>query len=577
VSRLRVLLLLVLAWAVAGCMSMPTSGPVVEADDPGADQGEAPADIVVRPPQPGESARDIVVHFLEAMEASPISTTVAREFLSAEAASAWTPELGTIVYGSKSVPRGTNPVTIELDGAGRLGAGGRWRGPLSAEDSRLEFPMVREDGEWRIAEAPDALIVRDFWFAQRFRQVSVYFLDPSSQVLVPEPVYLPTGDQLPTYLVRNLIAGPGPGLTDVEKSLFPSGTTVRPVTVDARGRAQVALQGDPAQFPPRNAELVLAQLTWTLRQVPDIRFLVVTVGDEPLRLTDGSTAEVPIDQGSEFDPSGSSAPTEPFALRRGLLVTGPLSDPRPVAGPFGRLELGLRSIAVDPRSDGVAGVTEDGERLFMGQLHGGAAAQEVVKDAVDLLPPSWDLAGRLWLVDRRPGGALISAVVRGRAQAVVVPGITGRQVKAFVVSRDGTRLVAVLSGPSRDEIVQSRVRVTGRKQLSATQARRLPFDDQLTSRVRDVSWSSPTALLLLTPLGPNISEVRPLSVDGSPASGLPSGTTVRGNMRWLAGSPVAGEPWYAVSTSPRSVLDSSGVEYAGTLEDVQLATLTYAG
>ena len=113
--------------------------------------------------------------------------------------------------------------------------------------------------------------------------------------------------------------------------------------------------------------------------------------------------------------------------------------------------------------------------------------------------------------------------------------------------------------------------------MSATKARRLPFDDQLTSRVRDVSWSSPTALLLLTPLGPNISEVRPLSVDGSPASGLPSGTTVRGNMRLLAGSPVAGEPWYAVSTRPRSVLDSSGVEFAGALDDVELGTLTYAG
>ena len=56
--------------------------------------------------------------------------------------------------------------------------------------------MAIENGEWRIAEAPDALIVPETWFEQRFRQVSLYFFDPSAQILVPEPVFVPRGDQL---------------------------------------------------------------------------------------------------------------------------------------------------------------------------------------------------------------------------------------------------------------------------------------------------------------------------------------------------------------------------------------------
>ena len=48
---------LIVAIGLAGCMSMPGAGPVREVDDAGAEEAEAPADIVVRPPQPGESAQ----------------------------------------------------------------------------------------------------------------------------------------------------------------------------------------------------------------------------------------------------------------------------------------------------------------------------------------------------------------------------------------------------------------------------------------------------------------------------------------------------------------------------------------
>ncbi len=57
--------------------------------------------------------------------------------------------------------------------------------------------MVPEDGEFRIAGPPDALIVPQSWYAQRFRQVSLYFFDPTSQVLVPDPVFVPRNADLP--------------------------------------------------------------------------------------------------------------------------------------------------------------------------------------------------------------------------------------------------------------------------------------------------------------------------------------------------------------------------------------------
>ena len=66
---------------LAGCVSMPTDGPVVEPQVP-AESEDAPGySYDPPPPRPGGSATEIVDGFLEAMKATPISTTVARQFL----------------------------------------------------------------------------------------------------------------------------------------------------------------------------------------------------------------------------------------------------------------------------------------------------------------------------------------------------------------------------------------------------------------------------------------------------------------------------------------------------------------
>ena len=65
--------------------------------------------------------------------------------------------------------------------------------------------MVMEDGEWRIDAAPDALIVPEDWFETRYRQVSLYFFDPTASILAPEPVFVPQ------RRAARLDADPGPG------------------------------------------------------------------------------------------------------------------------------------------------------------------------------------------------------------------------------------------------------------------------------------------------------------------------------------------------------------------------------
>ena len=317
--RRRLLLLLALLPA-AGCVALPQDGPVVVSEDPQSEVRGPGVAYVPKPPQPGESPRDVVRHFLDAMTAVPLQPSVARQFLAEDEQTDWDPDRGILTYEESGPPRGTTVVTVGLRGTARLDGRGRWRGSTSSGETDLSLPLVQEDGEWRIADAPDALVVPQAWFAQQFRRVNLHFFDPTATVLVPEPVWLPQGEQLATGLVRGLLAGPGGALRGVERSFLPPGTAVElSVVVSTEGVAEVSLQGDPAALPPAARGLALAQLAWTLRQDPGIRALRLSIGGEPISAPDGPS-ELPVEAYADVDPTLLTSSSQLFGLRRGRVV-----------------------------------------------------------------------------------------------------------------------------------------------------------------------------------------------------------------------------------------------------------------
>ncbi len=575
-ARLRLLgLVLASTVALTGCLAVPDQGPVVEVGGSSdVRAGEAP-DIVPAPPQPGESASDIVRHFLEAMRASPVETSVARKFLTKDAAASWRPEEQTITYVSTSGPIGSSQLRVRLLGATGYDSRGTYLGALRPRDRTLHFPMQLVDGEWRIAEAPNALIVNDDWFDQRFQRVSLYFFDPSGKHLIPEPVFLTRGDQLPTALTKGLLAGPPSTLRRVERTFVPSGTTldlsVPPVS--GGGVADIALSSGGGRVSPEATELMMAQLTWTLRQVPSVEALRVTVDGQRVDLP-GAEKTVPVDSFSEYDPTGWLASSTPYAVRKGVVVGDALSDPLPVAGPFGTKKYGLRSIAVDPANTKIAGVSSNGESVLVTSLtNADARVAEVASGATNLLPPVWDLSGRLWLVDRRPSGAVVIVLADGtHPQEISAPGITGRQVRRFEVSRDGSRFVAVVSGRSGDNLVVSRVQRSADGRLSLAPPTQMPSPSDTPLRARDLGWSDATTATVLNPLTDDLTQVSAVPLDRSPGRSV---GTVPGGMRWLVSSPIEVEPTYVVARDEVVLLaDVGSVKVA---EGIALPTLTYAG
>ncbi len=575
--------------ALTGCVALPESGPVVEVEESrgaATDTGGAAA-IDARPPQAGQSAAEVVKGFLDAMQAWPTELSTAKQFLSSETRSTWSPG-GTILYEDALPPAGgAARIEVRLGGASRLDARGAWQGELAPTESILGFRLVTEDGEYRIAELPDALVVPETWFEQRYRRVALYFPDPSGSVLVPEPVFVGDDPTFASSLVSGLLRGPGRSLQGVIGTQLPSDLRVDLSVPVTDGVAAISLTGGASAFSPADTELLFAQLAWTLRQDPDVDAFTLEIDGRPVRTTGGET-RIPVAVGDRLDPVGFQTDSLLHGLRDGLLVSGTPGALDPVAGVMGRVDLGVRSVAVDPLGTRVAAVSEAGGTVLLAPLSDGEGdvpledpttdpgLADVTTAAVgtDVLTPSWDVHDRLWLLDRTASGAVVSWVQGEESGVLDVPGITGAEVRDFLVSRDGTRLVAVVRGPRADTIRVARIRSDAREQVvGASRSRPLRLDDG-SRRLRDVAWTSTTTLAVLNRLTDVSAKVVTVGVDGSPG-GLGEIITTLSGATVLVGSPAPGTRVYAVTDT--GLADLNATVRGPRVLDEGLSFVTYAG
>ena len=444
---------------------------------------------------------------------------------------------------------------VPLTGINVYDERGAWQRTQDERD--LELSLVQEDGELRIDSVPNALIVPDSWFDDQYQRSSLFFFNPTSEVLVAEPVFVPQGDQSASSLVRGLVTRPPIELQDVVRTYFPAGTRDGLSVPIVSGIATVSLSGDPDAVSDETGQRMLAQLAWTLRQEQRVRAIQLSVGDRAIIPPEGSSLGN-LDAGDAFDPDGVRPVRQLYALDEGRVVSGTLGDFDETLGPLGRGELPLRTIGVSISGLDVAGVSADGTELYIAPTEApDGEVTTAVTGSVDLAAPAWDYRDRVWVLDRSRGRAQVIVVVDGVAEPVEVPGLTGRNVTKLLVSRDGTRLVAVVRGRTADRVVSARIRhdVAGAI-LGFTPPRVLPLPEDLGPRIRDIGWRSPTSISVLSdiaddnnPPAPTTatanSQVRTISVDGSPGEITTGGLTrLPRRIRTLVSAPVEGsEVW----------------------------------
>lgn len=580
---------------LAGCVSLPESGPVETGDAAASDPAADAPYFAPPPPAPGASPGQLAAGFVRAMEANPLTTAVARQYLTAEAARTWRPDRATLVYSSYSVEVVDDTAVVRLVDARRLDDRGAWRGEVSAEESVLRLPLVQEQGEWRISAPPNALVIPDGFFRSRFQRASLYFLDPAQQVLVPEIVYVPTGEQMATRLVRGLLEGPDPVGGSALRSALPAGSVVEFSVPVTGGRAEIALTGAGGAPLPASAEptaagitLMAAQLSWTLRQVPEVTRVGVLLDGNPVTLP-GDSVDVPVSFGADFDPAIVWASRSLFGLRDGRVVEVEGGEEQVVTGWFGSRAVDHRSLAVDLAGGRLATVSAGGGVVEVSSTRSRTSAAEPEPPmtwyaGADVLKPAWDHYGTLWLVDRSAAGARVLAggpTASGPPIPVAVPGVTGEGVTAMTVSRDGSRLAAALSDAAGTRVVVSRLeRDEQGGVVRATRARPLEaFADVGPAPVTSLVWRSPTTLAALTEPTPGVSQVHTGPVDGSPGSGEETFVplTFRNSARALLGSPTAGTPLLLDSSEAQLYQLTSTGRWSIASTEVGLLVPTYVG
>lgn len=498
---------------VGACASLPSAGPVTVEDDADPSASAAPFDFNPPGPRAEATPEQIVSGFLSALQATPVSTRVAAQYLTADAAESWRPGRRTVVYTSQDLLTGVGAVTVDLSGAYALDAVGRWQGAVSRDgDLRLRLPVVKEDGEWRISAPPDAMVIPQPHFEARYRPYSLYFLDSTSEVLVPEPVHLPWGVQAPTLLVSGLLEGPpAPG---VEQSNLPTDAfSGVGVPVSDAGLAQVPLSPEVLEVPAEQLEPALAQLAWTLRQVPEIDRLQITVDGVPMELPGGSSS-VDVDSFAAYSPTVATASSDLFGVRAGSVtqVVGATeitaaelpNAASTTVGSLGVSLTGRRLAIVDPTGTTATVLDRDDEEPRFRTVHFG----------VDLLRPMWDLAGALWLVDR--GGGSAQVTVRREELTRVLPIPVVGDLVAAALSRDGSRVAVVAAGgQGRQRLWLARV-VRRPNGMPVRFTRPVQVATGAPWRgVRDLAWRDPTTVTALTRPTPGTSQVQLAAVDGS--------------------------------------------------------------
>jgi hypothetical protein len=550
---------MVLDLAASGCVSLPRSGSVHSTGGVDAAESDTLVDYTPPGPTPKVDPVPLVDGFLTSMTATPLTTYVARQFLTVASSRTWAPQRGTVVYDSEELVPTRQGVEVRLRGVVELDGRGSWLGdPTSGRGHDYRLHLVKERGQWRIANPPDRLLIPRTHFDSQYQQALLYFFDQAAQVLVPEPVYVPRGRQTPTLLVTALLKGPEPALRDVERTFVPAGARLDGISVpvSAAGTVEVPLSPDVLDLGSRRLEMLFAQLAWTLKQVPGVRRLRVTVAGTPVDLA-GGQEDLPVDAWSRYDPAVAYASTDMFGLRGGRVVSIGGGRERRVSGPFGVLRAGLRSIAVDLLAQRVAGVSADGHEVLEADRDGVPGRAATLDDVHtlyrggDLLRPSYDLYGHLWLVDRTAAGARLSVVRSGRDRPVTTPRSTEADVLGFVLSRDGTRLVALVRRNGYRHLVIARVRRDPQGQVEGlTLARTLPVAG-VSGPLGDVAWRTPASLAVLVRPSATTSEVVVVTVDGSLTAPLSSDLAplrVRG--RRVVAAPVPATHLWVQGTGP---------------------------
>ncbi|MCT9621616.1 MULTISPECIES: LpqB family beta-propeller domain-containing protein [unclassified Curtobacterium] len=427
--------------AVSACAAIPTDGAVRSG---GVIKDQSVSGVDYRPgkPVPGADQTTILRGFIAAGTGAADDYAVAREFLASNFSTKWNPRRSvTIQPGNPAIERvGERELTYTLTASASVDADGEYTQAVRPTSSTLTFQFTREDGEWRIAYAPDGIILSPVNFESVFQQHALYFYDPTYKFLVPDERWFLARSSTSTRIASALLAGPASWLKGAVVTAFPEGTqlSLNAVTIQS-GTALVDLSSDALRASSQDRIRMREQLSKSLASVATVSSVDITA--------EGTTFAVPDGSGSDAQ-QNPDVDARPLVDQDGTVGYSALGGGKiaPLGNGMGAEigDLGPSSFALSASGTAAVVGNGDGVTVVRGRSH-------LRIDATDgLVPPSIDDLGFVWVASEKNTRRVTAYGLGGDPHAVNTTLPAGDLV-SFQVSRDSTRALALIQtndGPS---------------------------------------------------------------------------------------------------------------------------------
>lgn len=289
-ALLRVGCLATTTLALTSCASLPFSGNANHYADSRSSGLAAEGEITPAGPADGASPEEIIRGFLRAGIGANDDYLVARQYLTAQKAQSWRPDTQALVYAdSLLIQQGQeqSKYKVEVPVGTQVNSLGLATSFARTNSMDLEFTLEEVNGQWRISELPDGVVLEQSEFKQSFSAFSLYFYDQTFTYAVPDIRWFADRASVATSLVRVLIAGPAPYLQGAVRSAIPDNSSLTRNSVPIENNnAQVSLSGtgisnDMSQL---DIERIHTQLKQTLTRISGIENISLELGQQQAKV-----------------------------------------------------------------------------------------------------------------------------------------------------------------------------------------------------------------------------------------------------------------------------------------------------
>ncbi|MGM1017716.1 MAG: GerMN domain-containing protein [Actinomycetota bacterium] len=452
----RVVAVAAVALSLTACAGLPSSGPVTNGNPVGETLTGPDVTQLASGPVAGASPVEIVEGFLEAGVTPNENWSVARQFLSPDAAAAWRPSASVAIdlnaasrtYASsvdiEDEDATEGDVRVQLDQIASVDETGAYTEAPGAAD--VSFALARDaEGEWRITETADGIVLDEVSFRQVFGRHSLQYFDQGWDSLVPDVRWFPRRVTVATAVTQAVISGePSPWLSPAVRSAFPADVDLARDAVPIDGStAEVALSSEALALDATTLARMRTQLERSLASagVAQVRFTVDG------RILDAGT--VPTDTGP-VDTGTLVLTEDQFGVVVGDEVT-------PLPGVSAQLlEIPQDIATIDVAGDGSSAAVQLRDReIFLVR----SGRVDALDSRADLIAPTLDRYGYTWSVPEDSPQDLVAWDSDVVDVEIADAWPTASAVSHIRVAADGSRIAALVTvGSQRWAVVSAIVR-----------------------------------------------------------------------------------------------------------------------